>query len=243
MRSVILIPARYASTRLPGKPLADICGKPMIVHVWERAIRAEIGEVWVATDHLDIKKAVEKEGGHAVMTDSDLPSGSDRIWQALQSVDAKAHYDTIINLQGDLPTIDQAIIQDVLKPLEDNAVDIATLVAEIHKKSEENDPAVVKPVISWADASRLQGKALYFSRSRIPYGEGALYHHIGIYAYRRHALERFVSLPPSPLETREKLEQLRALENGMRIDVRNVKTVPFGVDTPEQLEQARSMLS
>lgn len=223
--------------------MADICGKPMIVHVWERAIQAEIGEVWVATDHADIKQAIEKAGGHAVMTDSGLPSGSDRIWQALQKVDHKASYETIINLQGDLPTIDPDIIREVLVPLAEKDVDIATLVSRVTKKEEENDPAIVKPVISWSGDSKVQGKALYFSRSRIPHGEGEVFHHIGIYAYRRSALKRFVSLPPSPLEIREKLEQLRALEHGMRIDVRHVDTVPFGVDTPEQLEQARSMLS
>lgn len=243
MHSVILIPARYASTRLPGKPLADICGKPMIVHVWERAMESGIGEVWVATDHEGIKAAIDKAGGHAVMTESDLPSGSDRIWQALQKIDPKGKYETLINLQGDLPTIDPAIIREVLEPLKDKDVDIATLVSRVNKKEEETDPAIVKPVISWVDDTRVQGKALYFSRARIPHGDGEVFHHIGIYAYRRHALEQFVSLPPSPLELREKLEQLRALENGMRIDVRNVDTVPFGVDTPEQLEQARSMLS
>lgn len=223
--------------------MADICGKPMIVHVWERALRAEIGEVWVATDHAEIKQVIENAGGHAVMTDSDLPSGSDRIWQALQKIDPKGQYETIINLQGDLPTIDPRIVREVLIPLENKDVDIATLVSRITKKEEENDPAIVKPVISWSDEFKVQGKALYFSRSRIPHGEGAAFHHIGMYAYRRAALQRFVSLPPSELELREKLEQLRALEHGMRIDVRHVDTVPFGVDTPEQLEQARSMLS
>lgn len=243
MRPVILIPARHASIRLPGKPLADINGKPMIVHVWERGVAAKAGEVVVATDHEEIRDAVISRGGKAVMTASELPSGSDRIWQALQQIDPQGEFDTIVNLQGDLPTLDPALIREVLVPLSNADAEIATLVARIVKKEEEINPAIVKPVISWEDGSKLQGRALYFSRARVPHGEVEAYHHIGIYAYRREALERFVALPPSPLELSEKLEQLRALEAGMRISVRNVAAVPLGVDTPEQLEEARRMLS
>lgn len=243
MRPVILIPARHASTRLPGKPLADINGKPMIVHVWERGVAAGVGEVVVATDHADIHDAILARGGKSVMTASELPSGSDRIWQALQQIDPQGEFDTIVNLQGDLPTLDPSLIREVLVPLSNVDVEIATLVAKIVKKEEETNPAVVKPVISWEDESKVQGRALYFSRARVPHGEVEAYHHIGIYAYRRDALARFVAMQPSPLELSEKLEQLRALEAGMRIDVRNVATVPFGVDTPEQLEEARRMLS
>ena len=233
---VILIPARMASTRLPGKPLADIGGKPMIVRMVEIAQRAAIGEVVVACDGEEIATAVTNAGGKAILTDPDLPSGSDRIWQALSRMGS--NHDIILNVQGDMPTLDAAIIRQVLSLLDNPDVDIATLAAEIHDESEKYDPAVVKPIIAF-DSSGKQGRALYFTRATAPTGEGALYHHIGLYAYRRKALERFVSLPPSPLEQREKLEQLRALEAGMRIDIAIVNTVPLGVDTPETLEKAR----
>lgn len=276
---VILIPARMASTRLPGKPLADIGGKPMVVRMLEIGLEAAIGPVAIACDGEEIAAAVRAAGGAAILTDPGLPSGSDRIWQALTRLGD--NHDIIINVQGDMPTLDPAVIRQVLGLLDNPEVDIATLAAEIHDEAEKTDPAVVKPIIAFAPppitaqgparnaegnnilqtipptaqgAARsegegprpvgehppaLQGRALYFTRATAPAGPGPLYHHIGLYAYRRQALQRFVSLPPSPLEQREKLEQLRALEAGMRIEIGVVNTVPLGVDTPETLEKAR----
>lgn len=233
MNPIILIPARMASTRLPDKPLALIGGQPMIVQVWKRALLANCGRVVVACDGLKIATVIEGEEGEAVLTDPNLPSGSDRIFQALLECDPDGEHDVIINLQGDMPTLDPEIVKQVLEVLKDPAVDIATLAAIITDEGEKKDPATVK--IAMGE----NGRALYFSRATIPYGDGPLYHHIGIYAYRRAALEKFVSLPPSTLEMREKLEQLRALEAGMRIGVAVVDAVPLGVDTPETLEKAR----
>jgi 3-deoxy-manno-octulosonate cytidylyltransferase (CMP-KDO synthetase) len=238
---LILIPARKAATRLPGKPLADIGGAPMIVHVLRRAQAAEIGPVAVATDSTEIAAIVDKAGGTAVMTRPDHASGSDRIWEALGKLDSQARAEIVVNLQGDLPTIAPDLIRAALAPLADPAVDIATLAAEIKAAEERGNPNVVKVVGTPVGPSRL--RALYFTRATAPFGEGPLYHHIGLYAYRRAALARFVALPPSPLEQQEKLEQLRALEAGMRIDVSIVDTVPLGVDTPEDLERARAMLT
>jgi 3-deoxy-manno-octulosonate cytidylyltransferase (CMP-KDO synthetase) len=238
---LILIPARMAASRLPGKPLADIGGEPMIVHVLRRAQAAELGPVVVATDSTEIAAIVDKAGGTAVMTRADHASGSDRIFEALGKVDSAGRAGIIVNLQGDLPTLAPSAIAAVLVPLADDAADIATLAAEIKVAEERTNPNVVKVVGSPIAPSRL--RALYFTRATAPTGDGPLYHHIGIYAYRRAALERFVGLAPSPLELRERLEQLRALEAGMRIDVELVDTVPLGVDTPEDLERARSMLT
>jgi 3-deoxy-manno-octulosonate cytidylyltransferase (CMP-KDO synthetase) len=238
---LILIPARMASTRLPGKPLADIAGVPMIVHVQRRAQAAEVGPVVVATDSADVAKAVENSGGRAVMTRADHASGSDRIFEALGKVDPTGRAGIVVNVQGDLPTLSPGDITAALVPLADPAVDIATLAAEIRVDAERGNPNVVKVVGTPVAPDRL--RALYFTRATAPSGAGPLYHHIGLYAYRRAALERFVALPPSPLEQREKLEQLRALEAGMRIDVAIVDSVPLGVDTPEDLERARRMLS
>lgn len=237
---LILIPARLHSTRLPGKPLADIAGLPMIVQVLRRAEEAKIGPVVVATDDESIFTAVEKAGGRAVMTQADHPSGSDRIFEALGLVDPDGRAKVIVNVQGDLPTLEPGDLAASLGPLTDPAVDIATLAAEIRKPEERTNPNVVKVIGSPISPKRL--RALYFTRATAPSGDGPLYHHIGLYAYRRAALERFVSLPPSALELREKLEQLRALEAGMRIDVTIVDSVPLGVDTPEDLETARAML-
>jgi 3-deoxy-manno-octulosonate cytidylyltransferase (CMP-KDO synthetase) len=236
-----VIPARMASTRLPDKPLAEIAGTPMIVHVLRRAEAAGIGPVVVATDSEAIFACVEKAGGRAVMTRADHVSGSDRISEALESADPDGRYGIVLNVQGDLPTIDAADIRAALAPLADPAVDIATLAAEIVRAEERTNPNVVKVVGSPIAPKRL--RALYFTRATAPAGEGPLYHHIGLYAYRRTALARFVTLPPSPLELREKLEQLRALEAGMRIDVAIVGGVPLGVDTPEDLERARALAS
>lgn len=241
---IILIPARMKSVRLPGKPLAEICGQPMIVQVWRRANEAGIGPVCVAAAEEEIVEAVTKAGGHAVLTDPDHPSGSDRIFEALGKIDPAGRHDCVVNLQGDLPTIDPALIRRVLEPLADPAVDIATLAVEIKRESERTDPNVVKAVAAFDPAQgRGVARALYFSRATVPANDGPHYHHVGIYAYRRAALARFVALPPGLLERREKLEQLRALEAGMRIDVALVDTVPLGVDTPAELERARAVLA
>jgi 3-deoxy-manno-octulosonate cytidylyltransferase (CMP-KDO synthetase) len=241
MSRLILIPARMASTRLPGKPLADIAGLPMIGQVARRAAESGAGEIAIATDSDEVARAVEALGFQAVMTAQSHQSGSDRIFEALQKLDPDGRYQTIVNLQGDLPTIDPALIASTAGVLEEGDADIATLGVEIEDEAEKTNPNVVKIVGSPFAPDRL--RALYFTRATAPWGEGPLYHHIGIYAYRRAALERFVGLGPSPLETRERLEQLRALEAGMPIDVGLVRSVPLGVDTPEDLERARAMLS
>jgi 3-deoxy-manno-octulosonate cytidylyltransferase (CMP-KDO synthetase) len=240
-RTLVLIPARMAATRLPGKPMLDIAGLPMIVHVLRRAEAAQIGRVAVATDAPEIAAAVTSHGGEAVMTRSDHPSGSDRIYEALGTLDPRHEVEIVINLQGDFPTILPDNIRSVLAPLADPAVDIATLAAEIHTEEESTNPNVVKMVGSWVSERRL--RALYFTRATAPWGDGPRYHHVGLYAYRRAALERFVQLPPSPLERQEKLEQLRAMEAGMRIDAMIVDTVPRGVDTPEDLVTTRLLLA
>ncbi len=240
-RALVLIPARMAATRLPGKPLLDIAGLPMIVHVLRRAEAAQIGRVAVATDTPDIADVVTAHGGEAVMTRPDHPSGSDRIYEALCKLDPTGQIEAIINVQGDLPTIPPEDIRAALALLEDPAVDIGTLAAEIRKHEEHTNPSVVKLVGSPLGGQRL--RALYFTRATAPYGDGPRYHHIGLYAYRRQALERFVALPPSTLERQEKLEQLRALEAGMRIDAAIVDSVPLGVDTPADLETAREILA
>jgi 3-deoxy-manno-octulosonate cytidylyltransferase (CMP-KDO synthetase) len=240
-RTLVLIPARMAATRLPGKPLLDIAGLPMIVHVLRRAEAAQIGRVAVATDTPEIAAAVKSHGGEAVLTRSDHPSGSDRIYEALGKLDPNGDAEIVVNLQSDFPTIRPDNIRSVLAPLADPAVDIATLAAEIHTEEESANPNVVKVVGSTLSTGRM--RALYFTRATAPWGDGPRYHHIGLYAYRRAALQRFVALPPSPLERQEKLEQLRALEAGMRIDASIVATVPRGVDTPADLETARQILA
>ncbi len=238
---LILIPARLAATRLPDKPLADINGEPMIVHVWRRAMEAGIGPVAVATDAASIAAAIEAVGGRAVLTRGDHQSGSDRIKEAADKLDPEGRHDVIVNLQGDFPTIEPSSIAVSIEPLADPAVQIATLCAEIVDEEEKTAPSVVKLIGSMLSLGRM--RALYFTRATAPTGEGPLYHHVGVYAYRRRALERFVSLKPSPLELREKLEQLRALEDGMRIDARIIAHVPRGVDTPADLERARTALA
>ncbi|MFN0218547.1 MAG: 3-deoxy-manno-octulosonate cytidylyltransferase [Hyphomicrobium sp.] len=240
-KALIVIPARMQATRLPGKPLADICGAPMIVHVLRRAVASDAGRVVVATDSDQIAAAVTGAGGEAVMTRADHPSGSDRVFEAVTKIDTDGAFDRVVNLQGDLPTFDPHLVARCLAPLDDAATDIATLAAVIHDSEERANLNVVKVVGSPISADRL--RALYFTRATAPWGEGPLYHHIGIYAYRRASLARFVALPPSPLENREKLEQLRALEAGMRIDVAIVDTVPLGIDTPADLARARHLLA
>ena len=238
-----VIPARMAATRLPGKPLADIGGTPMIVHVWRRAMEAGLGRVVVATDTLEIAQVVRGAGGEAVLTRAGHISGSDRVYEAVSKLDPEGDIEIVVNLQGDLPTLEPRLIEACLAPLEAKGPDIATLAAEITDEADRNAPHIVKVVGTPVRGAPGRLRALYFTRAGAPYGEGPLYHHIGIYAYRRLALERFVALPPSHLELREKLEQLRALEDGMRIDVAIVDTVPLGVDTPADLERARRELA
>jgi 3-deoxy-manno-octulosonate cytidylyltransferase (CMP-KDO synthetase) len=240
-RTLIVIPARMSASRLPGKPMVDIAGEPMIVHVWRRAVEAQAGRVVVAADTDEIVAAIHAVGGEALLTRPDHASGSDRVFEAVERVDPEAQADLVVNLQGDLPTLEPRLVRACLAPLADAGPDIATIAAEIVEPDECTNPNVVKVVGTPLDAGcRL--RALYFTRATAPYGEGPLYHHIGIYAYRRAALKRFIGLKPSPLEGREKLEQLRALEAGMRIDVEIVDTVPLGVDTPADLERARGLL-
>jgi 3-deoxy-manno-octulosonate cytidylyltransferase (CMP-KDO synthetase) len=257
MTPLIVIPARMKATRLPDKPMADIAGVPMIVHVWRRAIEAKLGDVAVATDAPAIAAAIGAVGGRAVMTREDHPSGSDRIFEAVSRLDPAGVHDVIVNLQGDLPTLDPGLVAACVAPLADPSVDIATLAAIIARDEERDDPNVVKlvgspvgpavPVPGVAPTTRPDAgerlRALYFTRATAPFGDGPLYHHIGLYAYRRAALTRFVALPPSVLERRERLEQLRALEAGMRIDATVVATVPLGVDTPADLDRARALLA
>lgn len=242
MKTLTIIPARMGSTRLPGKPLADICGKPMIVHVAERAHKAALGRTVVATDSVEVLKAVQAFGLEAVMTRSDHESGSDRIFEALQTLDPDGSVEAIINVQGDLPTIEADLLVKALAPLHDPLVDIATLGVEITEESEKTNPNVVK-IVGSALGCQNRLRALYFTRATAPWGEGPLYHHIGLYAYKRAALERFVSLGRSYLEQRESLEQLRALEDGMRIDVELVSGQPLGVDTPADLDRAREIIA
>ena len=242
--NLIIIPARMEATRLPGKPMADIHGSPMIVHVWRQAMAAESGRVVVATDSDEIADAIRTVGGEAVMTRSDHISGSDRVFEAVSKIDPDINAEFIINLQGDLPTLEPSLVRECLKPFKEKAVQISTLAAEIKLEEERTASHVVKVVGSTVRAAADNTmRALYFTRATAPHGDGPLYHHIGIYGYRRAALERFVSLPPSPLELREKLEQLRAVEEGMRIEVAIVDTVPLGVDTPADLERARELMT
>ncbi len=235
--SLIVIPARLKAARLPNKPLAEIAGEPMIVHVWRRAVEAGCGPVVVATDAEPVREAILAAGGEALMTSPAHQSGSDRVFEAVKALDPDRSYRAIVNLQGDLPTLDPALVRACLAALDEGDADIGTIAAEIVRAEERTNPNVVKVVGSAIAPSTL--RALYFTRATAPYGDGPLYHHIGIYAYRRAALETFVALPPSALEKRERLEQLRALEAGLRIHVGLVDTVPLGVDTPADLERAR----
>jgi len=242
MNPMIVIPARMASTRLPGKPLADIAGQPMIVRVWKQAMAAKLGPVIVAAAEREIADAIEKAGGTAVMTDPNLPSGSDRVFQSVEAFDPDRKHDVVVNLQGDLPALNPAYIRAVAEVLAPTGADIATLAAEIDDPADYDNPSVVKPVVTW-DVTGDRGRALYFTRARAPANDGPLYHHIGIYAFQRDALSRFVKLPPSALEMREKLEQLRALEANMSIAVARVDSVPLSVDTPADLEKARAVIA
>ncbi|WP_333631272.1 3-deoxy-manno-octulosonate cytidylyltransferase [Agrobacterium cavarae] len=240
-KAIVLIPARMASTRLPGKPLADINGKPMIVQVALRAREAGAERIVVAVDDERVFDAVRSAGFDVIMTRNDHQSGSDRIYEALQKADPEGLAEFVINVQGDLPTIEPETIRASLLPMDNPEVDIATLTVPITDEDEKTNPSIVKIVGSPLSQTRL--RALYFTRATAPYGNGPLYHHIGLYTYRRAALEKFVSLKPSVLELRESLEQLRALEAGMRIDAEIVRSVPLGVDTQPQLETARKILA
>jgi 3-deoxy-manno-octulosonate cytidylyltransferase (CMP-KDO synthetase) len=242
LHPMIVIPARMASTRLPGKPLADINGLPMIVHVLRRAEAAAIGPVVVACAEAEIADAVTRHGGHAVLTRPDHPSGSDRIFEAVERVDPERRHDVVVNVQGDLPALDPQAIRLALTPLADPAVEITTLATPIRAAHERDDPNIVKVAAGFAPGESA-ARALYFSRLPVPYGPGEHYHHIGLYAYRRAALARFVALPPALLEQRESLEQLRALAAGMHIAVALVDTIPLGVDTPADLARAREILA
>ena len=242
MNAIIVIPARMASTRLPGKPLADIAGTPMIVRVWRQAMRANAGPVLVAAAEADIADTIRRAGGDAVLTEPELPSGSDRVRAALMQYDPERRFDQVINLQGDLPALDPRAIMAVAAALHDSGADIATLAAPISDPRDFDNPAVVKAVVAWNE-SGTRGRALYFTRTRSPFGDGPLFHHVGIYAFARPALERFIAMPVSPLERREKLEQLRAIEAGMPIEVARIDEVPLSVDTPEDLERARTILT
>jgi len=238
---VIIIPARMAASRLPGKPLADIGGKPMIRHVWERARAADIAPVWVATDHEEIAAVIREAGGEAVMTRDDHPSGSDRTFEAVSRIDPDGRFDVVLNLQGDLPEMESAIAVTLLDAVRDSGAELSTLVTAASAE-EAARPQVVKAVVSWQENQNL-GRALYFSRAVVPHGDAPLFHHIGVYGWRRDTLARFVKLPPAPLETAEKLEQLRALEAGMRIAVAAVATAPAGVDTETDLAETRARLA
>jgi len=241
MRPIIIIPSRLASTRLPRKPLADIGGLPMIVRVAKRALEAKIGTVVVAAGDQDILDAISGlEGVQGVLTDSSLASGSDRVHAALQQVDPAGEHDVVINLQGDLPLIEPASLAAVLEPLKQDSFDIGTLAAPVQSEWERNAEQVVKIACDFGERS--VARALYFSRLPIPWGAGPHWHHVGVYAWRREALERFVSLQPSALERRESLEQLRALEAGMTIGCARIEHAPQGVDTPEDLERVRKLV-
>ena len=241
--TIVLIPARLAASRLPNKPLAEIAGEPMIVHVWRRAVEAEVGPVVVACGDAPIADAVRSAGGEAVLTDPDLPSGTDRIFQALGRLDPERRFKRVVNLQGDLPALDPGVLAQVLEPLDHLGTDIATLATPTEDEQDRISPSLVKAVVAVSPKDERLGRALYFTRAPAPWGAGPVLHHIGIYAFGRAALERFATLPPSPLEGRERLEQLRALENGMTIGVRLVDTMPFGVDTPADLERVRLVMS
>jgi 3-deoxy-manno-octulosonate cytidylyltransferase (CMP-KDO synthetase) len=243
MNPIIVVPARLGSTRLPGKPLASIGGEPMIVHVWRRAQETRLGPVLVATDDPAIAAAVDAVGGRAVLTRPEHPSGTDRIAEALQLVDPERRHDVVVNFQGDLPTVAPSVTRDTVAVLADERVSVATPVALVTSEAEANAAHVVKMVGSPSGPEPGRFRALYFTRARAPWGEGPLFHHIGLYAWRRDSFERFARLPPSSLELREKLEQLRALEAGMHVEAVLVDDVPLGVDTPEDLERVRALLA
>ena len=239
--TIVVIPARMASTRLPGKPLADINGVPMIVHVWQRAVAANVGQVLVAAAENEIAEVIRRAGGDAIVTDPALPSGSDRIAEALRLRDPSRRFSFVLNLQGDLPTIDSLSIQRCLAGLVNEQAEISTIAARIEAEADVANPNIVKAITPLGD-EREVAFARDFVRNVGPEHAAPYWHHIGVYAYRRKSLEQFVALPVSAGEADRKLEQMRALDNGMRIVVVRVETVPLGVDTPDELEIARQML-
>lgn len=238
---ILLIPARMQAARLPGKPMADIAGKPMIVHVWQRATEAHLGRVVVAAAEQQIVDAIKNAGGEAVLTDADLPTGSDRIYQALTKLDPEKKHDAVINVQGDVPTLESKYIRTAYETLQNSDADITTLITPITNEADIAASQIVKAIVELPEG-KTTGRAHYFTRVPAPWGNGPHYCHVGLYAYRRDALEAFVKAPRSTLEKREGLEQLRALAIGLRIDASIVDTLPLGVDTPEDLEKARSVL-
>lgn len=238
MNPIVIIPARMAATRLPGKPLADILGAPMIVRVLRQAQAANVGPVAVAAGDREIVRAVEDAGGRAVLTDPDLPSGSDRILAALDVLDPQGRHDVVINLQGDMPFVNREALTACSALFANSACDIATVVAPEGSAADRTNPDVVKAVLALAPGSKA-GPALYFTRSTL-YGDGPVWRHIGIYGYRRDALRCFNAAAPSPLEQREKLEQLRALELGLSIWATVIDEAPISVDNPADLERARA---
>ena len=240
-QTLTIIPARYASARLPGKPLIDIAGKPMIIRVFEQAKNANLGKIIVATDDERIKEVIENFGGEAILTSKQHASGTDRIYEALSKIDPEGKYDRILNLQGDVPLIESQAIHSSFKPLNDSSVDIATIATLISDTHQHDDPNFVKAIGTQVEENRF--RAIYFTRANAPSGNGPHYLHIGLYAYRRKALERFVSLPQSTLEVREKLEQLRAIEDGMRIDFSLIDSKPIDVNTQDDVHELEKMLS
>jgi 3-deoxy-manno-octulosonate cytidylyltransferase (CMP-KDO synthetase) len=239
--TIVVIPARMSSSRLPGKPLADINGLPMIVHVWKRAIEANVGQVLVAAAEVKIVEIIRNHGGDAIVTDPALPSGSDRIAAALKMRDIHEKFEYVVNLQGDLPTIDPLAVRRCLAGLTNEQVDIATIAALIENDEDIKNPNIVKAIASLGK-DREVAYARDFVREVGPEHEAPYWHHIGVYAYRRQSLSRFVSLPVSTRETLRKLEQMRALDNDMRIAVVRVDSVPLGVDTSADLEAVRAIL-
>lgn len=241
LNPIVLIPARLQAQRFPRKPLASLLGKPMILHVLENIKQSGLEDIVVAAAEREIQEIVEEAGFKCILTDPQHPSGSDRIFEALQCIDPKGHKEIIINVQGDLPVLEGAVFAPLLRVFEDPLVDIATLVTPFKETENPEDPNRVKAAIAWEKENK-QGRALYFSRSLIPFGADIYYHHIGIYAYRRAALEKFISLPVGFLEAQERLEQLRALENGMRIEALWVEKSPLSVDTKEDLKYVENYL-
>ena len=236
---IIIIPARMGSSRLFGKPLKKIQGKPMIWHVWSRALKCNIGPVFVATDSIKIAEQIESEGGQTVLTSESHPSGSDRVFEALEKIDSKKKYDLVINLQGDIPSFETKYLKLLVSYI--GSYDLCTFVVKA-KNNEINNHSIVKTVVSWDKDNGKHGKAIYFSRNSVPFGAEKFWHHIGIYAWKRNSLEKFVQLPPSQLETEEKLEQLRALEFGMDIRVVKIIKPPLSVDTEEDLLKVRELM-
>ena len=236
---IILIPARMAASRLPNKPMADIAGKPLIEHVWSAAIKSKLAPVYVATDHKDIFDHITAIGGNVVMTKPSHPSGSDRIYEAISKIDPDGNYQKLINLQGDLPTITTSAIEKLAQLLNQQRCELATLVSRA-SDDEITKPQVVKAVMSWHEDD-MTGRAHYFSREAVPHNATDYWHHIGLYGWQRSALEKFVSLPPSPLEPTEKLEQLRAIEAGMIVEAAQIDEAPGGVDTMEDLNAIRAL--